>query len=691
MSEWTASPKSDSVSSLSIIIVRLYQITCHTTGVPLKEEYVEATSVSLKEEYVEATSMPSKEEYIEGTSVPLKEEYIEGTSVPLKEEYVEVTSVPLKEDYVEATSVPLKEEYVKAISVPLKEEYVEATSMPSKEEYVEATSVPLKEEYVEATSMPSKEEYVEATSVSLKEEYVEATSMPLKEEYVEATSVPLKEEYVEVTSVPLKEEYVKAISVPLKEEYVEATSMPSKEEYVEATSVSLKDEYVNATSIPLKEDYVEGTSVALKEDYVETGTHKMITLGISWKKSVATEESVGSISSVPSWTQKAVQLKPEYFPTSTTLWEQSESLSVHDTTRKTGPAWATDVPLKEENIFSTIIPSWGQDIDSDKHEIATKILPLPQDTAFEGQISSTGLTTWMQAASSKAPDLSSIPTPSQAETVTTKIHELLMMHRTMWVANDLLENNKMSTKSKPLLSKTLPFEGQKLSITKLPMWADDTGIADLSATEKPLWAWYNTVAPKGYEILTTAVPLWMENAAFESNDISIAEKPFLDHSTLQTRYIFPTKVPHTPGKAFPQSTKSESKTRTSGTSTNYPLTESLPARPPSHATEEVKPPPFTYTHSRCLQANLKEIEVTASPVMLLIQNINPCVMELCRFFHQCLCVSERRSPRKESQRYCIQNYSWYLKHATYICERAKRNVHAYTLKQICLTNICRSI
>ncbi|XP_077664165.1 HERV-H LTR-associating protein 1 [Eretmochelys imbricata] len=97
------------------------------------------------------------------------------------------------------------------------------------------------------------------------------------------------------------------------------------------------------------------------------------------------------------------------------------------------------------------------------------------------------------------------------------------------------------------------------------------------------------------------------------------------------------------------------------------------------------------TESGCPQATLKEPPMNSPPVTFMAQKINPCVMELCKFFQQCLCVTQRRNSRKEAMRYCIEYYSWFLKNATYICERVKRKAYSQTLKQKCLTNICKSV
>ncbi|KAK2520290.1 Hhla1, partial [Columba guinea] len=98
-----------------------------------------------------------------------------------------------------------------------------------------------------------------------------------------------------------------------------------------------------------------------------------------------------------------------------------------------------------------------------------------------------------------------------------------------------------------------------------------------------------------------------------------------------------------------------------------------------------------YSATRCPQVILKESRVTSPPVTLMMQKINPCVMELCRFFQLCLCVGQRRYSRKEAMRYCVEYYSWFLKNASYVCERVKRVAYSHTLKQKCLKNICTAI
>ncbi|XP_064297807.1 HERV-H LTR-associating protein 1 [Phalacrocorax carbo] len=124
------------------------------------------------------------------------------------------------------------------------------------------------------------------------------------------------------------------------------------------------------------------------------------------------------------------------------------------------------------------------------------------------------------------------------------------------------------------------------------------------------------------------------------------------------------------------------------------LMQTEPDLPPSVLSTPPYRPGATlklYSATKCPQAILRESRVTSPPVTLIAQKINPCVMELCRFFQLCLCVGQRRYSRKEALRYCVEYYSWFLKNASYVCKRAKRVAYSHTLKQKCLKNICTSV
>ncbi|XP_075406646.1 HERV-H LTR-associating protein 1 [Tenrec ecaudatus] len=144
-----------------------------------------------------------------------------------------------------------------------------------------------------------------------------------------------------------------------------------------------------------------------------------------------------------------------------------------------------------------------------------------------------------------------------------------------------------------------------------------------------------------------------------------------------------TQGVHTPGTQTPSPTKAPAP--------RYPPTGDLPAMWPYIPGDESGLVPGLQQVSRCPQPLLQEGALTAPPQPLAMQKTNACLMELCRFFQQCLCVSQRRTPRTEAMRYCLEHYSWFLKNATYVCRRVKRVAHSHTLKQKCLVNICKSI
>uniref|UniRef100_A0A4W2CEG7 Potassium channel voltage dependent KCNQ C-terminal domain-containing protein n=1 Tax=Bos indicus x Bos taurus TaxID=30522 RepID=A0A4W2CEG7_BOBOX len=145
----------------------------------------------------------------------------------------------------------------------------------------------------------------------------------------------------------------------------------------------------------------------------------------------------------------------------------------------------------------------------------------------------------------------------------------------------------------------------------------------------------------------------------------------------------PTSGPSTPGTQTPSPTKAPAP--------KYPQAGDLPAVWTFIPGEESASIPGTHQFSRCPEPLPKEGAMTAAPLALTVQKLNPCLMELCRFFQQCLCTSQKSEPRMEAGRYCLDYYSWFLKNATYICQRVKRVFHSHTLKQKCLENICKSV
>nr|XP_020670430.1 HERV-H LTR-associating protein 1 [Pogona vitticeps] len=110
---------------------------------------------------------------------------------------------------------------------------------------------------------------------------------------------------------------------------------------------------------------------------------------------------------------------------------------------------------------------------------------------------------------------------------------------------------------------------------------------------------------------------------------------------------------------------------------------------PALVTPPQKPAILLKGPSRCPQPIKKGASFTTPSAT--VQKINPCVMELCKFYQQCLCARDRIYSRQEAMRYCIENYSWFLRNAAYVCEKVKRTAYSKTLKQKCLASICKSI
>uniref|UniRef100_A0A8C6YGI6 HHLA1 neighbor of OC90 n=1 Tax=Naja naja TaxID=35670 RepID=A0A8C6YGI6_NAJNA len=66
--------------------------------------------------------------------------------------------------------------------------------------------------------------------------------------------------------------------------------------------------------------------------------------------------------------------------------------------------------------------------------------------------------------------------------------------------------------------------------------------------------------------------------------------------------------------------------------------------------------------------------VTVPP--LTVQKLNPCVMELCKFYQRCFCTRDRSYSRDHAMRYCTENYPWFFKNAAFICEKVKRSTYS---------------
>ncbi|XP_036064278.1 HERV-H LTR-associating protein 1 [Onychomys torridus] len=80
-----------------------------------------------------------------------------------------------------------------------------------------------------------------------------------------------------------------------------------------------------------------------------------------------------------------------------------------------------------------------------------------------------------------------------------------------------------------------------------------------------------------------------------------------------------------------------------------PTSDAVPAEGPFTPKSEPALVPASQV-SRCPQPLLKEGAITDAPLPLAMKKLNPCLMELCRYFQQCLCASQKRDLSSEAMR-----------------------------------------
>ncbi|XP_050925706.1 HERV-H LTR-associating protein 1 [Lates calcarifer] len=85
------------------------------------------------------------------------------------------------------------------------------------------------------------------------------------------------------------------------------------------------------------------------------------------------------------------------------------------------------------------------------------------------------------------------------------------------------------------------------------------------------------------------------------------------------------------------------------------------------------------------------VESTSSSSMTTVSahKLQPCVLELCKFFSQCLCRPFNHKTRMK--RYCDDSHLWYEKHTSEVCRRVRRLSFSRNLKQRCLTKMCNKL
>ncbi|XP_034868162.1 HERV-H LTR-associating protein 1 [Mirounga leonina] len=184
---------------------------------------------------------------------------------------------------------------------------------------------------------------------------------------------------------------------------------------------------------------------------------------------------------------------------------------------------------------------------------------------------------------------------------------------------------------------------------------------------------------------------WTDTTSPADGQQAVSTDRLLELHAWATAMATQGSAPHTLPALGTSTHGTQTPSPTKAPAPKYPQTGDLPAAWPFTPAEEPALVPGPHQVSRCPQLILEEGAITTTPLTLAIQKINPCLMELCRFFQQCLCMSRKREARTEAMRYCLEYYSWFLKNATYLCQRVKRVPHSHTLKQKCLENICQSV
>ncbi|KAM9349506.1 HERV-H LTR-associating protein 1 [Symphorus nematophorus] len=86
---------------------------------------------------------------------------------------------------------------------------------------------------------------------------------------------------------------------------------------------------------------------------------------------------------------------------------------------------------------------------------------------------------------------------------------------------------------------------------------------------------------------------------------------------------------------------------------------------------------------------LTDVSLSDSTTTVSAHKLQPCVLELCKFFSQCLC--RPFSHKTRMKRYCDDSHVWYEKHTSEVCRRVRRVSFSRNLKQRCLTKMCNKL
>ncbi|XP_078249219.1 HERV-H LTR-associating protein 1 [Pogona vitticeps] len=349
------------------------------------------------------------------------------------------------------------------------------------------------------------------------------------------------------------------------------------------------------------------------------------------------------------------------------LWEDAEKVLGH--------------PAKNTWTFKTTkMPMWAPEKEKGKEILLTLHPVFLSTTSLKGaDVPVIQLPLEVKTDASKGYDVSSTERPSEkppSATVesygsppeTMPIHTL-QMPTEAWSFG--MKEHETTLPQVTVWQKTAGLEGSDVSPSRVFSWlsTDPSRELDLPPTKRtpPQVPLTSYDIPSGTQPLpVTAIPLPLASPSTEQEQDALKPQP---PSTGTITFSTPA--------ASSKITKAPHQMQTG----KVPL--------PALVTPPQKPAILLKGPSRCPQPIKKGASFTTPSAT--VQKINPCVMELCKFYQQCLCARDRIYSRQEAMRYCIENYSWFLRNAAYVCEKVKRTAYSKTLKQKCLASICKSI
>nr|XP_056710637.1 HERV-H LTR-associating protein 1 [Euleptes europaea] len=381
------------------------------------------------------------------------------------------------------------------------------------------------------------------------------------------------------------------------------------------------------------------------------------------------------------------------------LWEAVEKSPVINYTFSGNMSDLLDL----DSILPNLIP-WREE--------AEKVLNYTAQGAWT--LKTTKMPMRSQTVSSKGGELLLTQRPTRLKTVSSKGP---YVHAPLWLQSDVWKGPEVSSTKTASVGPPPPptsVEGRDVSpgvpvvpTPKMSIHPQTIAPKGDETIPSKFTTWRKTMGSKGSEPSSFQVSSWLQAGASKEWEVS-STKEVLSPAPV-TSYDIPPGTQPVPTTGVPLPLVSPSteqgqdllKTTEASVTVAQPTSPkttraSLPMQTGNSAlltlsTSPQKTGVSPKVHSRCPKAPKRETAMPLPAATAVAPKMNPCVMELCKFFQQCLCMRQRRYSREESMRYCIENYSWFLKNAAYVCEKVKRMYYSSTLKQKCLTSICKSI